>query len=271
MIEAKRNQLRRNVAGNLQGRRLLVLSCALLLCLFSINCSRENRAAVPTEPQSNKEISQPMNKQRTQQVRLSEGPINYVALGYSTGACLGSKHGGYVARLFQMLRRQRPGSKLNNLCVSGATTADVLSFQLKLGIDSKPQLVTIGIGIEDISHGVSLDEFAANFENILRRLKAESGSTVVVSNIPDVSSSGRVPPSLREQSQATIERFNNRLQQIAEANEVIVFDVYGVTHQELPSHPEYFSADEFHPSDAGYQLWADRMWPTVATALGLKD
>jgi lysophospholipase L1-like esterase len=258
------------MALNLQRQRLLSLGCALLACLFSINCPRENHAAVPSQPQSNKEISQPMNEQRTQQVRLSEGPINYVALGDSTGAGLGSKHGGYVVRLFEMLRRQRSGSKLNNLCVSGATTADVHSFQLKRGIDSKPQLVTIGIGINDISHGVSLDEFAANFENILRRLKAESGSTLVVSNIPDVSSSSRVPPSMREQSQATIERFNNRLQQIAEANEVIVFDVYGVTHQELPSHPEYFSADEFHPSDAGYQLWADRMWPTVATAPGVK-
>jgi acyl-CoA thioesterase-1 len=75
---------------------------------------------------------------------------------------------------------------------------------------------------------------------------------------------------MREQSQATIERFNNRLQQIAEANGVSVFDVYGVTHQELPSHPEYFSADGFHPSDEGYQIWAVRMWPTVARALGLE-
>jgi acyl-CoA thioesterase-1 len=107
-----------------------------------------------------------MNEQRTQQVSLSQGPINYIALGDSTGAGLGSKNGGYVVRLTQMLRRQRPGSKLNNLCVSGATTADVLSFQLQRGIDSKPQLVTIGIGLNDISHGVALDEFAANYENI---------------------------------------------------------------------------------------------------------
>jgi acyl-CoA thioesterase-1 len=115
-----------------------------------------------------------------------------------------------------------------------------------------------------------VDEFAANYENILRRLKAESGSTIVVSNIPDISSSRRVPPSMRQQSQATIERFNYRLQQIAEAKGVTVFDVYGVTHQELPNHPEYFSADGFHPSDAGYQLWAVRMWPVVATDLGLE-
>ncbi|HEV7398556.1 MAG TPA: SGNH/GDSL hydrolase family protein [Pyrinomonadaceae bacterium] len=211
-----------------------------------------------------------MNKRQTEPARLTEGPINYVALGDSTGAGLGAKQGGYVARLFEMLRRQRPGSKLNNLCVSGATTADLLSVQLERGIDSKPQLVTIGIGLNDITHGISLDEFAANYEKILKRLNAEAEPIIIVSNIPDVSSSGRVPPSMRGQTQAMIESFNSRLQQIALANGVTVFDVYGLTHQELPNHPEYFSADGFHPSDAGYQLWAVRMWPTVATALGIE-
>jgi lysophospholipase L1-like esterase len=235
-----------------------------------MDCSRENQRGASTGLQLNKDISQPINKRRTQEVAFSEGPINYVALGDSTGTGLGSKQGGYVVRLFVNLRRQRPGSKLNNLCVSGATTADVIRSQLKRGVDSKPQLVTIGIGLNDITRGVPLDEFAANYENILKRLKAETESTIVVSNIPDVSSSSRIPPSMREQSQATIERFNNRLQQIAVTNEVTVFDVYGLTRQELPAHPEYFSDDGFHPSDAGYQLWAVRMWPTVAAALGLE-
>jgi lysophospholipase L1-like esterase len=131
-------------------------------------------------------------------------------------------------------------------------------------------LSTIGIGLNDITHGVSLDEFATNYENILLRLKAETESTVVVSNIPDVSSSIRIQPSMRLQSQAMIERFNNRLQQIAVTHGITVFDVYGLTHQELPNHPEYFSADGFHPSDAGYQLWAVRMWPTLAAALGIE-
>ena len=33
-----------------------------------------------------------------------------------------------------------------------------------------------------------------------------------------------------------------------------VFDIYTITTQELALHPEYFSSDGFHPSDAGYEI-----------------
>ena len=47
-----------------------------------------------------------------------------------------------------------------------------------------------------------------------------------------------------------------------------MFDVYTITHEQLPGHPEYFSGDGFHPSDRGYELWAEKMWPTIAQVLG---
>ena len=43
-----------------------------------------------------------------------------------------------------------------------------------------------------------------------------------------------------------------------------MFDIYTITHQELPAHPEYISGDGFHPSDEGYELWAEHMWPAIA-------
>jgi lysophospholipase L1-like esterase len=61
---------------------------------------------------------------------IEPGPIVYVALGDSTGAGVGARDGGYVLRLFKRIEEQRPGSKLVNLCVSGATTTDVLREQL---------------------------------------------------------------------------------------------------------------------------------------------
>ena len=64
---------------------------------------------------------------------MTTGPIVYVALGDSTGAGVGAREGGYVVRLFKHIEERRPGSKLSNLCVSGATTADVLRAQLERG------------------------------------------------------------------------------------------------------------------------------------------
>jgi lysophospholipase L1-like esterase len=200
--------------------------------------------------------------------KMKPGPIVYVALGDSTGAGIGATNGGYVARLFRRLSEARTGSELLNLCVSGATTEDLLRRQLQPGVDKSPQLITVGIGINDIGHGFNIEQFAKNYEQILTTLKEKTQAEIVVTNIPDVSSAPRIPSSLRSEYQRQIERFNERLEQIVQRHGVTIFDIFSITRRELPSHPEYFSSDGFHPSDAGYELWAEEMWPTLARVTG---
>ena len=196
------------------------------------------------------------------------GTVRYVALGDSTGVGVGAREGGYVARIFKGIEAVRRGSTLTNLCVSGATSDDVLHRQLERGIQADPNLVTLGIGINDIGHGVGPEEFAQNYDAILKRLKEGTKATIVVSNLPDISSAPRIPVALRSEYQQRIITFNRKLEEIAGRHGVVVFDVFEITHQELASHPEYFSADGFHPSDQGYELWAQQMWPTIAGVLG---
>lgn len=199
---------------------------------------------------------------------MKSGPIVHVALGDSTGAGVGARNGGYVARLFNRLLEHRPGSKLLNLCVSGATTEDVLRGQLQRGIDGSPDLVTLGIGINDIGHGFTIEQFARNYDEILRMLKEKTDATIVVTNIPDISSAPRIPAPMRREYQQQIVRFNERLEEIARRHEVTIFDIHSITRRELAAHPEYFSSDGFHPSDQGYELWASEMWPTIARVIG---
>ncbi len=199
------------------------------------------------------------------------GPVNYVALGDSTGVGVGARNGGYVARLFQKIASERPESKLSNLCVSGATTADVLGSQLRRGIAANPNLVTLGIGINDIGHRIGVEEFARNYEEILSELRKGTSAQIVVTNIPDISSAPRIPKFARRQYQQAIIDFNERLEAIAARYEVTVFDVHTMTRDQLPSHPEFFSSDGFHPSDAGYEMWAREMWPVIARTIGRND
>ena len=208
--------------------------------------------------------------QRTadRQEPMKTGPIVYVALGDSTGAGMGARNGGYVARLFQRIVERRPGSKVSNLCISGSTTEDVLRGQLEKGVAMNPDLITLGIGINDIGHGMSLDQFSTNYDQILSTLKEKTHAEIVVTNIPDISSAPAIPGPMRRQYQQQIIQFSKRLGEIAARHGVTVFDVYTMTTKELPSHPEYFSSDGFHPSDAGYELWAEEMWPTVARVIG---
>lgn len=203
------------------------------------------------------------NQENMVQQTFTKGPIVYVALGDSTGAGVGARDGGYVARIFKRLLELRPESKLSNLCVSGATTADLLRSQLDRGVALNPDLVTVGIGINDIGHGLTLEQFSKNYEQIISTLKEKTHARIVVTNIPDISSAPRIPGPMRSQYQRQIVQFSERLGEIANRYGVTVFDVHTITKAELPSHPEYFSADGFHPSDKGYELWASSMWPTV--------
>ncbi len=204
---------------------------------------------------------------------MSEGdkgePVVYVALGDSTGVGVGArKGGGYVARLFERVERARPGSRLVNLCVSGATTADVLRSQLPRVAAAGPTLVTVGIGINDVTHGVAPEQFARNYEEIVAGLRRQPGAVVVITNIPDISHAPAVPAFLREEARRRIELFNGRLQEIASRHGLPLVDTYAKSAAVIPTHPEFFSPDGFHPSDEGYEFWAFEMWPTVKRALG---
>jgi lysophospholipase L1-like esterase len=195
--------------------------------------------------------------------------VVYTALGDSTGVGVGAREGGgYVARLFERIRRERPLARVNNLCVSGATTADVLREQLRPAKGTRPTLVTLGIGINDIGHGISEEEFSRNYEEIIKRLKMETKAVIVITNIPDISFAPVVPTSARDSTRRSVQLFNERVHRIAERYGLSVVDVYAETHRVIPTHPEFFSEDGFHPSDEGYEYWAKIMWPTIEAAIG---
>ena len=197
-------------------------------------------------------------------------PVVYVALGDSTGVGVGArKGGGYVARLFERLARERPRSRLVNLCASGATTVDVLRAQVgRVGAEA-PGLVTLGVGINDVMRQLTPEQFQGNYEEIVRRLREQAGAPVVLSNIPDVSYAPRVPPFLRDEARRRIEAFNLRIAATARGHGLALADAFRFSHEVVPTHPEFFSPDGFHPSDEGYEFWAVKMWPTVKEALGV--
>lgn len=228
---------------------LWAVFAAFSLAAFLAGCTRDAASPISSE--------KPM----------TTGPIVYVALGDSTGSGVGARNGGYVLRLFKRIEERRPNSKLTNLCVSGATTEDVLREQLESGVTADPDLVTVGIGINDIGHGFTLDQFSRNYERILGTLNEKTRARIVVTNLPDISTAPRIPGPMRNEYQQQIAQFNRVVEEIAARHGVTVFDVYTITTQELPSQPEYFSADGFHPSDAGYELWAETMWPTIARVI----
>ena len=248
-------------AFSLAWLRILLTETSLLLLLQALSGCGSYNSSNQYQLGINSNAHTPNMRQ------VTSGPINYVALGDSTGVGVGAKEGGYVARLFKRIQVERPGTTLTNLCFSGSTSQDVLSEQLDRGITLQPTLVTLGIGINDIGHGVALEQFAENYETILSQLRAKTGAFILVTNIPDISAAPSIPQALRDEIGQRIVLFNWRIADTARKHGVAVFDIYSSTHKTLASHPEFFSADGFHPSDAGYEHWTTEMWPVVAAAI----
>ena len=189
--------------------------------------------------------------------------VHLVALGDSTAAGVGAaRGGGYPEHLASRLRREGLSVGLTNLGVSGARTADVVQGQLKRAIAAQPTLVTLGIGTNDLWRGTELESFRDDLERIARRLK-QTGAPVVVSNLPDLALAPvaqLVPSSLYE---GRIEPFNDAIAEVARAQGLHLVDLYEASRLYIPTHPQFFSGDGFHPSEAGYAQWAEFLYPTV--------
>ena len=194
-------------------------------------------------------------------------PVVYLALGDSTGVGVGAGHGGYAARLYSRIERERPGSRLVNLCATGAATADLLGVQVERAGEARPTLVTVGVGANDLIRGVTAEQFARNFEEVVVGLRRQTDAPVVVMNIPDMSLAPAVPAYMRESARRHIRIFNERIAEVAGRYGLPVVDLFGRS-TEFSSHPEFFSSDGLHPSDAGYEYWAGLLWPYAEKMLG---
>lgn len=245
------------------GRRLFLP--ALLISLFSLSvlCGACASSGYSQKPDSVKDKGEMAGIKHE-----THGPVTYVALGDSTGVGVGAREGGYVARLFKRIERERPGSRLKNLCVSGSTTEDVLREQVAPATRAGATLITLAIGINDIGHQVSADQFARSYEEIVKRLRSATEAPIVVVTLPDVSLAPVIPPYLREAAHNQVLLYNQKIREIADRQHLIIVDAYAETRDSIEAHPEFFSSDGFHPSDIGYEYWAKTMWPSVKEALG---
>jgi acyl-CoA thioesterase I len=190
----------------------------------------------------------------------------YLALGDSTGVGVGAASGGgYPQRLLRMLAR--PDLRLMNYCRSGATSADVLSEQLPRALKESPQVVTIGIGINDVGLQVPDEAFALNLEEIIGPLKARC-PRILIANLPDLALAPAVAAVVpRAIYENRLEMFNEHIAASAARHGIALVDLYSFSKHALPGRTEIFSPDGFHPSATGYEEWAAYMLPFLRRVL----
>lgn len=191
--------------------------------------------------------------------------INYVALGDSTAVGVGAtRGGGYPERLASRLRSGGLPVGLTNLGQSGARIRDVFTGQVKRAVAAQPTLVTLGVGTNDIWRGTSVEDFQEDLDRIARRLK-QTGASLVVVNLADMALAPvakLVPSALYE---GRIEPFNAAMAEVARAHGLHLVDLYTASKEMIPHNSHFFCHDGFHPSEQGYEEWADLLLPTVRT------
>jgi lysophospholipase L1-like esterase len=197
-------------------------------------------------------------------------PLTYVALGDSTVVGVGASDAqrNYVSRLADRLGSIYPHARMANLGVSGATSADVAAGQLSRAVELQPVLITLSVGPNDIMQGKDAQQYEHNLDTIFSTLAQATDAVVVVNLMPDLAAAPRFPAELKQTISKQTAGFNAALEHAAGKYDVEIVDLYTPSQQEMPTHPERVSGDQYHPSDAGYARWAELMWQAIEARIG---
>jgi lysophospholipase L1-like esterase len=165
---------------------------------------------------------------------------------------------GFADRLAAMLHSHHPGLTYANLAVRGRRIADLLDEQLPTALAMEPDLITVCIGMNDVTRpGPHFGSALAELDDMHNKLAA-SGATVVTTTFPNIAKIlpiGRVIAS-------RVEQINAEIRNAAVRHGFRLVDLY---HAPSMTRLDTWSADRVHGSDKGHQLFA----AAAAEALGL--
>jgi len=156
---------------------------------------------------------------------------------------------GFADRLAAILDSQHPGLQYANLAVRGRRIRDVLDDQLPQAMSMRPDLISVCIGMNDVTRpGVFFDRALADLDVVHERL-ANSGATVLTTMFPDIAQIlpvGRLIAS-------RLRRLNEAIATAADRYDFRLVDLY---HAASMFRPDMWSQDRVHASTKGHVLFA---------------
>jgi acyl-CoA thioesterase-1 len=196
-------------------------------------------------------------------VSASAPAVRYVAIGASDTVGVGATDpatGSWPARVAKLMP---PGSAFVNVGVSGSIALQARSAQLPGALAQRPTVVSIWLAVNDMNATITPPSFASDLGAIVDALVAGTEAKVFVGNVPDL----RPVPAYADADKAAlfqlISAYNAAIAAIAAKHPGRVFVVDLFTGSAPLVSTITVSGDGFHPSDAGYQLIADRFIDTM--------
>lgn len=156
---------------------------------------------------------------------------------------------GFADRLAEIVDSHYPGLTYANLAIRGKRIIDVIDEQLPATLAMHPDLITVCIGMNDVTRpGPFFDGALAELDE-LNRLLAGSGATVVTTTFPDIAKIlpiGRVLAS-------RVMRINDAIRTAADRHGFRLVDLYDAPSM---TEPDTWSTDRVHGSPKGHTLFA---------------
>jgi lysophospholipase L1-like esterase len=184
--------------------------------------------------------------------------IRYVAIGASDSVGVGATDpatGSWPARVAKLLPA---GSAFVNIGVSGSIALQARTAQLPGALAQRPTVVSIWLAVNDMNATIEPASFANDLGAIVDALVSGTEAKIFVGNVPDV----RPVPAYKDADKVAlfglINAYNAAIAAIAAKHpgRVILVDLFTGSAPLVSTLT--VSGDGFHPSDAGYQLIADR-------------
>jgi lysophospholipase L1-like esterase len=189
---------------------------------------------------------------------MNSSNIVYVALGDSLSSGVGTDRVG--DSFPYLLAKKMSGAGeiiLHNRAIPGEETASLISDLLPLAVDDKPDVVTLLIGVNDIHNFTSARDFQENYNKILERLTKETTAKIYVINIPFLGADTLMLPPYQAAFDLRTKEFNSIIKELAAKYSINYVDLYTPTVSQFKKSGDHYSVDLFHPSAAGYKIWAD--------------
>jgi lysophospholipase L1-like esterase len=202
-------------------------------------------------------------------------PVVYAAVGasetYGIGATDRYRQAWPQVFYNDMLPRS---AVLYNFGIPGATTAQALHDEVPAAVAVHPTVVTVWLNVNDLISGVDAPSYEAQLRQVLRALRRGGQARVLVANTPDLGQlpayraclpnapaggpACLIPQALLPTPQAVaaaVAAYNTAISKAAKQEGATVVDLH-LSGDQISQHPEWLSADGFHPNGQGYAVIA---------------
>ena len=205
----------------------------------------------------------------------ASAPVVYAAIGASEtyGIGAGDRYRQAWPQVFynDVLPRT---AVFYNFGIPGATTAQALHDEVPAAVAVHPTVVTVWLNVNDLISGVTALDYEAQLRQLLRALRRGGQARVLVANTPDLAQlpayraclpnapaggpACLIPAGFMPTPQAVaaaVAAYNAAISDAVKLEGATLVDL-NLNDSQITLHPEWISADGFHPSTQGYAVIA---------------